>query len=184
MQLEVALLLAINGLRRPWLDPIVQIGSDYAVHGLLLYPLVAMASRWRSDRARAVDLFRDVWLASLGVLFVAESVLKPIIARPRPTSVVAIREALHVLGTVPPASSTGFPSGTAAAVFGAAWLIRRRESRSVGLVVLVLAAFASLGRLYIGVHYPTDVLAGALLGIAVAEGVERLRRGDVRESRR
>ena len=56
-----------------------------------------------------------------------------------------------------------------AASFAAAWAFFRTERRQWGVPALVLAALISLSRLYVGVHYPTDVLLGALIGVAVAQ---------------
>ena len=67
----------------------------------------------------------------------------------------------------PHAADGGFPSDHATAAFaiGVAVLLRHRAA---GVVVLILAALLAVGRVAIGVHYPSDVLAGALLGTAVA----------------
>jgi undecaprenyl-diphosphatase len=61
----------------------------------------------------------------------------------------------------------GFPSDHATAAFAIATAILLRNRRW-GLVALVAAAVLSVGRVAIGVHYPSDVLAGAGLGAAVA----------------
>ena len=61
----------------------------------------------------------------------------------------------------------GFPSDHATAAFAIATAIVLRK-RGAGIVALAAAAVLSLGRVAIGVHYPTDVLAGAALGAAAA----------------
>ncbi len=65
------------------------------------------------------------------------------------------------------AADPGFPSDHATAAFAIATAIFLRNRRW-GVVALIAAAVLSVGRVAIGVHYPSDVLAGAGLGTAVA----------------
>jgi undecaprenyl-diphosphatase len=60
-----------------------------------------------------------------------------------------------------------FPSGHTLASFGAATALTLTHRRW-GAAALVLAAAIGFSRLYLFVHYPTDVVAGALLGVALA----------------
>lgn len=64
--------------------------------------------------------------------------------------------------------SFSFPSGHTSSSFAAAYAICRGFRR--GWAVYVLAALIGLSRIYVGVHYPTDVLAGALVGTLTACG--------------
>ena len=62
-----------------------------------------------------------------------------------------------------------FPSGHSTNSFACAWVIFRMAKKRYGVPALLLAVLIALSRLYVGVHYPTDVLAGALIGIVSAE---------------
>ena len=167
---ETSLLLLVNGLRAPWLDPVMQFLSDWGLYGFLLTLVVVLAARRTPESARTT---RDGWLAFFTSLFLSETVLKPLIGRPRPTAIVAVREQLHVLGTVPSATSTSLPSGTATACMaGATWIALRFGPRW-GALAIAAAMFLSLTRLYVGVHYPTDLLAGWVVGSLTALGVDR-----------
>jgi undecaprenyl-diphosphatase len=60
-----------------------------------------------------------------------------------------------------------FPSGHTMSSFAAA-MVLFLTNKKIGIPALILAAFISLSRLYLYVHFPTDVLAGAVLGILFA----------------
>ena len=85
-------------------------------------------------------------------------VVKLIVRRPRP-----VLEGLPPLGGAP--SSLSFPSGHATSSFACATAMTRIAPEAA--ILLVLAAAISIGRPYLGMHYPSDVLAGALLGIGL-----------------
>ena len=105
---------------------------------------------------------RAEWMRAIGIVggtYAANTALKLIVRRRRPR-----------LAGLPPLTGTptqlSFPSAHAATSFAGA----RCYSR-IGLSAVPLYALAgglSLSRLYLGVHYPSDVLAGALLGTAIA----------------
>jgi undecaprenyl-diphosphatase len=104
---------------------------------------------------------REAWLicAALGPVAIALNyVVKLIVKRPRP-----VLEGLPPLGGAP--SSLSFPSAHATSSFAVATAMTRVDS--LGALAFVLAATLSLGRPYLGMHYPSDVLAGALLGVAL-----------------
>jgi undecaprenyl-diphosphatase len=170
---DTTLLLFVNGLRTPWLDPAMRFATEWGLYAFPIVLVLALAARRSREEARTL---RDGWLAFLLSLLVSETVLKPILGRPRPTSVAWLREQLSVLGTVPPAGSLGLPSGTATACMaGATWIALRHVPRW-GALAAALAIALSFTRLYAGVHYPSDLLAGWLVGVATAVGVDRFSR--------
>jgi undecaprenyl-diphosphatase len=74
---------------------------------------------------------------------------------------------------------SSFPSYPAALTFAFAfgiWL----ENRTVGAVLFILAVLMSLARIYVGVHYPSDIVAGAAVGILVTYLVFSLLKTGVR----
>lgn len=168
---DESILLAINGLRAPWIDPIAGFLGEW---GFYLYPaamIVILAIQRRAGAASA----RDGMLAFLLSLFVTESIVKPLIARPRPTA-TSLLDQLHVLGAVPSARSFSMPSGSATAcAAGAAWIWIRFGPR-LGVPAALLAVLVGLARIYAGIHWPSDVVVGLALGAAIAFGVDRYAR--------
>jgi undecaprenyl-diphosphatase len=65
------------------------------------------------------------------------------------------------------AADPGFPSDHATGAFAIAFALVLRD-RVIGVIALVLALALSLGRVALGVHYPSDVFAGAVLGLVAA----------------
>ncbi len=101
-------------------------------------------------------------LAMLFGMLVGNMLLKNLVARVRPYDVE-----LGVTLLIDKLSSFSFPSGHTLSSFAAATALFCRH-RKGGIAALVLAALIAFSRLYLFVHYPTDVLGGALLGVACA----------------
>ena len=104
---------------------------------------------------------REAWVicAFLGPIAIALNyVVKLIVRRPRP-----VLEGLPPLGGAP--SSLSFPSAHATSSFAVATAMTRVEP--LGALAFLLAFALALGRPYLGMHYPSDVLAGAVLGIVL-----------------
>ncbi len=92
-----------------------------------------------------------------------EFVIKPIVARPRPFTEFPGRVAL----LIPPPRGYSFPSGHAGSSFSAA-VVLCHINRKFGIPALILAFLIAFSRVFLFVHYPSDVLCGALLGIICA----------------
>jgi membrane-associated phospholipid phosphatase len=104
---------------------------------------------------------REAWLicAALGPIAIGLNfVVKAIARRRRP-----VLEGLPPLGGAP--SSLSFPSAHATSSFAVATAMTRVEP--LGALAFLLAFALALGRPYLGMHYPSDVLAGAVLGVLV-----------------
>jgi len=107
------------------------------------------------------DSNRGAWLicAALGPIAIGLNyVVKLIVRRPRP-----VLEGLPPLGGAP--SSLSFPSAHATASFAVATVMTRVDP--LGALAFVLAFALALGRPYLGMHYPSDVFAGVMLGIVL-----------------
>ncbi|MFN8163242.1 MAG: phosphatase PAP2 family protein [Solirubrobacterales bacterium] len=115
--------------------------------------------------ARYASWRRTVVAAGLsaGAALAAGKVISDLVDRARPF--VADSHGVHLFSHH--AADPGFPSDHATAAFAIAVAIVLRK-RGWGIFALVAATVLSIGRVAIGVHYPSDVLAGAALGAAIA----------------
>ena len=122
--------------------------------------LFVLAGAWQDLRARTPPFTAMTIAAAFGLSAVASAVIKELVDRRRPDLDPAI--------ALP--SSDAFPSGHATTAFGAAVATAILVPR-LRVPALVLATLVALSRVYLGVHFQLDVLAGALLGTAVGAAV-------------
>jgi undecaprenyl-diphosphatase len=156
--MDSSLLHYVIQLRRPWLDDVMLLASALGAAGFIWWVTALITMVFPNKRAAA-------WRLILAVVFtwaVNEFALKPVIDRPRPYAVDA---SITVIDARP--TTAAFPSGHAAmAVAGA--VAGSRMLPGSAWAWWPLALIVAVSRIYIGVHWPSDVLAGALLGIALA----------------
>jgi len=140
------------GQRTGWLDWFFIALSWIGTLGLVWVAIAfAVALTWRRPW-----ILLTVVVADLGADFLAD-VGKAVVHRHRPFE--------HQLG--PRSSTHSFPSGHAATSFACATVLSHYVPR-LRAPLFLLAALIALSRVYDGMHYPTDVLAGAVLGVLTA----------------
>jgi undecaprenyl-diphosphatase len=126
----------------------------------LLAVLFLARGKWRSENARhgvvAAGLAAVIALGVAHVLTMAWDRPRPFVSHP---------DAIHLFISHPADSS--FPSDHATAAFAIAVSILLR-SRRAGLFALAMAIVLAVARVAVGVHYPSDVLVGALVGTGAA----------------
>ena len=110
----------------------------------------------------------SVLIAYAAVFLVGQIALKHLVSRLRPCQ---IDQAFALLVARPGSSS--FPSTHTAWAFGAATAIFMRH-RAVGVAAFVVAALIAFSRLYLFLHFPTDVLFGTAMGIALGVLANRI----------
>ncbi len=101
-------------------------------------------------------------IALVGSVVVNNLILKNLVNRTRPYEVV---EGLKCI--VSPAHDASFPSGHTGASFASATAMFRQLPKKAAVALIILAALIAFSRLYIGIHYPTDVLGGLVTGIGI-----------------
>lgn len=156
--MELQILYEIQKLHCSWLDAIMIGFTNLANHGEL-WILIALVLLFRK-KTRACGAAMLLSLMCMQIL--GNEVLKPIFARQRPC---------WVDPTVPlllksPASYS-FPSGHTFSSFAGAFVLYFYHKR-FGILALVVAAIIAFSRMYLFVHYPTDILAGMVLGYVTA----------------
>ncbi|MFD7067000.1 bifunctional phosphatase PAP2/diacylglycerol kinase family protein [Streptomyces sp. NPDC059913] len=159
---DLALFQRVAGRHWPGADQVLPRLSRGADHGLLWFGAAAgMAALGGSARARRAAV-RGV--ASLAVASAAiNTVGKRTVRRERP--ILDLVPAVRQLKRQP--FTTSFPSGHAASAAAFATGVAL-ESKGWGAVVAPVAVAVAASRVYTGVHYPGDVLAGAVLGVGAA----------------
>ena len=143
--------------RAGWLDPLFE-GLSWIGNSALVWLVLALvlAMLWRRPW-----VFGQVAIASAASDLAAYG-LKLAVGRRRPSAVYGQPEPL-----IHAPQGPSFPSGHAATSFACATTLALLAPR-LAPALFVLAAAIAWSRVYVGVHYPLDVLAGAALGVAVA----------------
>jgi undecaprenyl-diphosphatase len=160
--MDLSLLRPLNRLfaAHDWLeDPLVAYANASEIVFLAL--LIAAFVLVRGDVAARLATRRAVAAAGLSAALglAVAAVLSRLVDRARPF--VAHPHAVHVFSVH--AADPGFPSDHATAAFAIATAILLR-SRRWGAIALIAALVLAVTRVAMGIHYPTDVLAGAALG--------------------
>lgn len=154
--MELKILDMIQTIRVPWLDQLMiavtALGDGGALWLVTAAVLLLIPKTRRVGAAMAVSLFLEVLCCNL--------ILKPLVARLRPCDV---NTAVQLLIDRPMGYS--FPSGHTGASFAAASALYFGKSR-LWIPAGAIAVLIAFSRLYLYVHYPSDVLAGAIIGIA------------------
>jgi undecaprenyl-diphosphatase len=165
--LDARLFLAINHLPHTTLLNRFMYGVTLIMtggFGWLLGLLVGAALGKQRARHALLDVVPPLWFS----IFMVEYPIKYYFRRRRPF--VDIVQAIAV-GKKP--GTYSFPSGHAAAAFAGAWLLRYHYPRLTTLWYAI-AALVGFSRIYLGAHYPGDVLSGALAGTVIAEATRQV----------
>lgn len=135
----------------PFLTTLCNNGEIWIACGIILLC-------FKKYRRYGIFLLLALLLGSL----IGNEIIKPLVARVRPCN--AISSLPEMLVKVP--SSYSFPSGhTVSSVVGATVLTR--ANKKFGFAAIPVAFLIAFSRLYVFVHYPTDVIVGAILGFAI-----------------
>ena len=179
LHIDTEILLAINGWHAPWADKVMWIISEkttwIALYGVLIGLLI---DKYRRPSANAVKWLQRVPLCVVMIVmivlavgladFVASGILKDLVARPRPSRVPELEGVLHLVNGYR-SGQYGFVSSHAANTMACGLLfslIWRRKIATIGLMLWV--ALNCYSRMYLGVHYPTDIIGGLMVGALVA----------------
>ena len=147
---------------RDWLeDPVSELsGTAVTVYGIAIIALWFAARPYGSTRWK---LASASGLVAAAIALLTNQVISHVWDRPRPFTGHAA--ATHLLSA--PSPDPSFPSDHAAVAFAIAFAVLA-FSRRGGIVFLAAATVIGLSRIALGMHYPSDVLAGVVVGWAAA----------------
>lgn len=171
---DTAVLLALNGLHTPALDAVMHtlsMRSIWIPFYLFLFFLVWKRRGWKSAVVCCLTVAAAVAVADQ----LCGSVLRGMAGRMRPSNPDnPISLWIHIVNNHR-GGRYGFPSCHAAntaavATILSVWL----RNRNISVMMFVWAAVISVSRVFLGVHYPGDVLAGFIIGMLIAMGCLRI----------
>ena len=179
IHIDTEILLAINGWHAPWADTLMWIISAketwiplyLLLIGLLVWRYRQPATtrvKWMQKVPACVLMIIVIGLAIGAADFIASGILKDWVARPRPSRVPELEGVLHLVNGYK-SGRYGFVSSHAANTMACGLLfslIWRKKITTCGLMLWVAANCYS--RMYLGVHYPLDILGGLIVGALVA----------------
>lgn len=159
MNWELDVLHWFESLHNPVLTPIMKFITNLGYKGLFLIALSLAFFIFK--KTRKIGLAMLISLA-LSVLF-TNIIIKPIVNRPRPFEIdTTIKDVILSLGLKLP-DDASFPSGHTSAAFAAA-IACIGINKKIGIPCVILAVLIGVSRLYLNVHFPTDVIAGLVVG--------------------
>lgn len=156
---ENILIFLQNNIRNPLFDSILIPFTKSNNHGILAIVIVALLI--------IISRYRKVGITALLALIIDTIIInlfiKPTVARIRPYDTI---EGLHLL--LNRANDYSFPSGHTGSIFAVATVIFLLMPKKFGIPALTVAILMGFSRVYVGIHYPSDVICGMLFGIISA----------------
>ncbi|MFF2848422.1 phosphatase PAP2 family protein [Streptomyces sp. NPDC058001] len=144
-----------------WLDDVI---SAWSTYGLAVFVVLIVAAWWRARRQSTSVAVRALAVPAIVlVAYGADYVIKLIVREDRPCQSLRV----STLEACPAQGDWSFPSNHAALAAATAVALYF-VSRRLGAVALVAAAAMAASRVWVGVHYPHDVVAGVAVGALVA----------------
>ena len=162
MEWEFSILYALQEIHNPILDKIMLFITSLGDDGLFWIAIGVICLIFKKHRKMGLQLL----LSMLCTFILGNLILKNIFARPRPCDIDA---AVQLLLSRPHGHS--FPSGHSINSMVAAVALFL-NNKKIGIPAVIIATLIGFSRMYLFVHFPTDVLGGFIIAILVAIGVD------------
>ena len=173
--LDKYLLLSINGSDSIFWDGCMKVYTTIAIWIPLILMLVYILIKNNSFKDFLL-LFFSFLLVVVFTDVISSGICKPFFERWRPTNDPELMYLVDVVDNIR-GKDYGFTSSHAANSFGiATFMLLLVKNRALTISLLVWASMNAFTRMYLGVHYPGDILAGTLIGVTVGWGMYRLYR--------
>lgn len=166
-QFDAGIFSAINGWHAAYFDSfmwlVTKIATWIPMILMLLY-LLYFKKGWRKTVAVVLAIALVILIADQ----VSASIIKPLVERARPSHNESLQSTIHIVNGYR-GGPFGFVSSHAANCFGIALLLAMIfKNRLFTWTMVVWATLMCYSRIYLGVHYPGDIVCGAILGFLAA----------------
>ncbi|MBU8880875.1 undecaprenyl-diphosphatase [Bacillus sp. FJAT-29790] len=125
-----------------------------------LFVLILILMWFRNHYHKKITLFTGI---SVGITFLLNKIIKQFYFKPRPF----LNLWVHLLPPSPSKRDSSFPSKHTTLAFAAATSVTFYK-RVLGCIMYLLAFFAGFSRIWMGQHYPSDIICSALLGSLIS----------------
>jgi len=175
-QIDQSVLFFLNGLHNQFFDVFFWYATDKFVY----LPLYIIAT-WLAYK----QFGKKIWILLLFVILTVAltdqscNIIKDAVERLRPSRNPDIAPLIHIVNAYE-GGDYGFPSAHACNTFGIAvflYCVLRPKRWGFTLALFAWATLMSYSRIYLGVHYPLDILCGATLGTLIGWGMVKCGRG-------
>lgn len=158
MEIEFQVLDFIQGLRTPFADRFMSAITTLGDNGIIWIVLTGILLLIPKKRYVGVTLM----VALILDLLICNVIMKNLIARTRPFD---INTSIELLIAIP--KDFSFPSGHTAASVVATVVLYFRKQKILWMVAALLTLFIAFSRMYLYVHFPSDILGGAIIGAVI-----------------
>lgn len=155
------LFLYLNSKHTPWLDPIMYLVSTYTAWALVCTSIIVfMVYRDRIWGQRAAVFM----LLGVAINSITNNIIKILIMRPRPSNELDLQDIIHQLGD-PDNHYSFFSAHSSNSICLALFSTLYFKNKYYGIIIFAWAMTVAYSRIYVGRHYPIDIVSGILFGL-------------------
>ena len=180
-RIDTELFLFLNGLHIDWLDPVMTFISGKITWApfyiVLLYLII------KKYKKQSIFIIIGIILLIICSDRISSGIFKPLFERPRPCHNEAIKDLVY-LPNGHCGGAYGFISSHSCNVFALAayiTLILKKHYKNIAFVMFTWSTLVAYSRIYMGVHYPGDVIAGAAVGLIIGVIIAKITKLFIKE---